>query len=76
MSAGTRDQRKAPLQPTLKTMDERGSELLDAHMRSLDPGEPIARERLEAELGDVLARKLVFALCLMPLPPGRQIFAP
>ena len=57
-------------------MNERGSQLLDAHIRSLDPGEPIARERLEAELGDALARKLVFALCLMPLPPRRQIFAP
>ncbi len=57
-------------------MNERGSQLLDAHIRSLDPGEPIARERLEAELGDALARKLVFALCLMPLPPRRQILAP
>jgi len=55
-------------------MNDRGSELLDAHMRSLDPGEPVARERLEAELGEPLARKLVFALCLMPLPPRGQVF--
>jgi len=74
MNAGTRDHRRACVRPTLTLMNDRGSELLDAHMRSLDPGEPVARERLEAELGEPLARKLVFALCLMPLPPRGQVF--
>ncbi len=37
---------------------KRGSELLLAHMRSLDPAAPTARERLEQALGEALARKL------------------
>jgi hypothetical protein len=45
-------------------MNERGSQLLEAHIRSLDPTEPSARERLEDAMGEALARKLVFALAL------------
>jgi len=41
---------------------ERGPRLLAAHLRSLDPDTPSAQERLEAALGEPLARKLVFAL--------------
>lgn len=40
----------------------RGTALLAAHCASLDPVTPTARERLEAELGEDLAQKLVFAL--------------
>ena len=40
----------------------RGARLLVAHLHSLDPKAVSARERLEVELGDELARKLVFAL--------------
>lgn len=43
-------------------METRGSQLLVAHMRSLDPDEPTARERLEEALGEDLARQLVFVL--------------
>jgi hypothetical protein len=43
-------------------MNERGSQLLEAHMRSLDPGEPTAQERLTEAIGEPLARKLLFAL--------------
>jgi hypothetical protein len=43
-------------------MNERGSQLLEAHIRSLDPAELTARERLEAAIGQQLAWKLVFAL--------------
>jgi len=64
MSAGTGDHRKARVQPTLNSMNERGSQLLEAHIRSLDPTEPTARERLEDAMGESLARKLVFALAL------------
>ncbi len=45
-------------------MNERGSHLLEIHLRSLDPAEPTARERLEEAMGESLARKLVFALAL------------
>ena len=45
-------------------MNERGSQLLEAHIRSLDPDEQSARERLEDAMGESLARKLVFALAL------------
>jgi hypothetical protein len=45
-------------------MKKRGSQLLEAHIRSFDPGEPNAQERLEAAMGEALARKLVFALAL------------
>ena len=51
-----------PVRPTLNSMNERGSQLLEAHMRSLDPGEPTARERLAEAIGEPLARKLLFAL--------------
>jgi hypothetical protein len=40
----------------------RGARLLVAHLHSLDPRAVPARQRLDAELGDELARKLVFAL--------------
>jgi hypothetical protein len=40
----------------------RGSRLLAAHLRSLDPKAVPARERLDVLLGEKLARKLVFAL--------------
>ena len=62
MSAGTRDHRSARRRPTLKGMNERGPQLLEAHIRSFDPAEPTARERLEEALGEPLARKLIFAL--------------
>jgi len=45
----------------------RGTQLLAAHLDSLDPRAVSARERLEEELGSELARKLVFALA-----PHRQ----
>ena len=45
-------------------MNARGSQLLEAHIRSLDPAEPTAQERLEDAMGEKLARKLVFALAL------------
>jgi hypothetical protein len=41
---------------------QRGARLLAAHLQSLDPRSVPARERLEVQLGDELARKLVFAL--------------
>ena len=40
----------------------RGARLLTAHLESLDPEATPARERLEEQLGNELARKLVFAL--------------
>jgi hypothetical protein len=43
-------------------MEKRGSQLLIAHMRSFDPDEPTARERLEKALGEDLARQIVLAL--------------
>jgi hypothetical protein len=49
---------------------ERGLQLLVTHLESLDPDAVPARERLEAELGNELARKLVFALAAQP--PGRR----
>ena len=64
MSAGTGDQRKARVLSTLNAMNDKGSQLLEAHIRSFDPGEPSARERLEDAMGESLARKLVFALAL------------
>ena len=42
--------------------NQRGAQLLAAHLQSFDPKAVPARERLEAKLGDRLARKLVFAL--------------
>ena len=47
----------------------RGARLLEAHLESLDPAATQARERLELQLGDELARKLLFALT--PHRPGR-----
>jgi hypothetical protein len=61
-----RDQREACATPTLNSMNERGAQLLEAHIRSFDPGEPTARERLAAALGELLARQLLFALRLRP----------
>jgi hypothetical protein len=43
-------------------MNERGDQLLEAHIRSLDPGEATARERLADAIGEPLARRLVRAL--------------
>jgi hypothetical protein len=40
----------------------RGTRLLALHLQSLDPKAVPARDRLELELGDKLARKLIFAL--------------
>jgi hypothetical protein len=40
----------------------RGERLLVAHLQSLDPRALQARERLEARIGNKLARMLVFAL--------------
>jgi hypothetical protein len=48
----------------------RGTELLVAHLESLDPQAVQARERLEVRLGHELARKLVFALS--PHRPARR----
>lgn len=45
-------------------MNDKGSHLLEAHIRSFDPREPTVRERLEEAMGESLARKLVFALAL------------
>jgi hypothetical protein len=41
----------------------RGLGLLAAHLASLDPEAPSARERLEQAVGPELATKLVVALC-------------
>jgi hypothetical protein len=49
---------------------QRGARLLAAHLESLDPQAVQARERLEVQLGNELARKLVFALA--PHSSGRQ----
>jgi hypothetical protein len=43
-------------------MSERGRELLEAHLRSFDPSEPTARERLVAAIGELLTWQLLFAL--------------
>jgi hypothetical protein len=43
-------------------MNDRGSQLLEAHIRSFDPREPTARERLVEVIGELLAWKLLFAL--------------
>lgn len=40
----------------------RGARLLALHLQSLDPKAVSARDRLHLELGDELARKLIFAL--------------
>lgn len=64
MSAGTGDHRQACARPTLNLMKDRGSQLLEAHIRSFDPGEATARERLAQALGEPLAQMLVSALRL------------
>jgi len=77
MNAGSGDHRKAPAPPTTELMTGRGSQLLEAHIRSLDPGERTAHERLEEALGERFARRLVLALCperRLP-PPRRHFFA-
>jgi anti-sigma factor RsiW len=48
----------------LETTRDAGERLLSAHLESLDPEAVPARERLEAQLGSELARKLVFALSI------------
>ena len=42
---------EAHARPTLNSMDERGQQLLEAHIRSLDPAELTARERLDEAIG-------------------------
>jgi hypothetical protein len=49
---------------------QRGVQLLAAHLESLDPEAAKARERLDLQLGNELARKLVFALAARP--PDRR----
>jgi hypothetical protein len=49
---------------------QRREGLLAAHLESLNPDAVPARERLEAELGSELTRKLVFALA-SPRPDRR-----
>jgi hypothetical protein len=53
-------------------MNRRGLNLLEAHIRSLDPGEPTAHERLEDAIGEALTRQLLFALGPKALPPPRR----
>jgi hypothetical protein len=48
----------------------RGLQLLAAHLESLDPEAAQARERLDLQLGNELAHKLVFALAARP--PDRR----
>jgi hypothetical protein len=49
---------------------DRGARLLAAHLESLDPRAVSARERLDEQLGNELAHKLVFALA--PQRPSRR----
>jgi uncharacterized protein (DUF1800 family) len=51
---------------------KRGLQLLEAHMRSLDPDEPTARERLERALGEPFARELLIAARLGVRYEGTQ----
>ena len=48
--------------PTSILMTTRGSQLVEAHIRSFDPETPTARERLEAALGEPFARELLRAV--------------
>ena len=50
--------------------NQRGAELLVAHLKSFDPRAVPARQRLERKLGEKLAHKLVFALA--PHGSGRE----
>lgn len=43
-------------------MRKRGLQLLEAHIRSFDPGAPTARERLEAALGEPFTLQLLRVL--------------
>jgi hypothetical protein len=49
---------------------QRGVRLLEAHLESFDPEATQARERLDLELGNELAHKLIFALAARP--PDRR----
>lgn len=55
-------------------MSKRGLQLLQAHIRSFDPDEPTARERLDEALGEPLARllceRLRFGALLGPVVDG------
>ena len=64
MSAESGDHRQARARPTLNSMKDRGSQLLEAHIRSFDLAiaEATARERLAEALGEPLAQMLVSAL--------------
>ncbi|MDX6480449.1 MAG: hypothetical protein QOG85_959 [Gaiellaceae bacterium] len=63
------------VEPTPKGMKKRGLQLLEAHLRSLDPSEPTAHERLEQAMGVPLTRHLERALRTNGLPPRRDILA-
>jgi len=60
--------------PIPNSMTKRGLQLLQAHIRSLDPDEPTARERLDEALGEPLARllceRLRFGARLGPVVDG------
>jgi hypothetical protein len=43
-------------------MKDKGSQLLEAHIRSLDPAEATAQERVAEVLGEPLTQKLLSAL--------------
>ncbi len=76
MSAGTGDLQKAHGGPTVNGMNERGSQLLEAHIRSFDPSEPTPRERLVEAIGEPLTRQLLFALRPSgALPPRGNVLA-
>ena len=53
-----------------KETTHRGARLLAVHLESLDPRAVPARDRLDEQLGNELARKLVFALA--PHSSGRR----
>jgi hypothetical protein len=57
-----RDHRQNGFPPTTISMSDRAVNLLQLHLRSLDPAEPTARQRLEEAVGESLAHKLLFAL--------------
>ena len=50
------------MRPTLNSMKDRGSQLLEPHIRSFDPAEATAQERLAELIGEPLAQKLLSAL--------------
>jgi hypothetical protein len=57
-------------------MAKRGLGLLEAHMRSLDPATPTARERLADALGEPFASTLVKAVRGPGLRPRRDTLRP